>query len=358
MSFKILVGSYTTFITALSFTLSSPGSGTLSFLNKSPAGTNPSWIASNPTNSSIVYASQENYNGQLLSFILNPSTGALTQRGTISTGGGLPAYFRPLQSGKEIVAANYNSGTVADIYLGTDESVFPTSYSSLLTLQGSGPNTARQASPHPHEVLEYVTGQQLLVPDLGSDKVWRLIKGTSGTWQVGGFVQQALGSGPRHIAVADGFLYTVHELSNTLTQQTLPPLASAVLPTTIATVSVVPEGADNSTLAAAELLLSPLNAEFPTQYLYATNRFDPNPLGDSIAIFSLNPLKLVKQVYTGLNQIRGAALGGANGEYIVAGGLVGGGVSVFQRINGGADLVKLANINTPDVYNSSSFLFF
>lgn len=70
----------------------------------------------------------------------------------------------------------------------------------------------------------------------------------------------------------------------------------------------------------------------------------------------MNPLKLVKQVYTGLNQLRGAAIGGPNGEYIVAGGLVGGGVSVFQRTKGGADLVKLANL--PSINNSSSFVFF
>ncbi|KAG8863801.1 hypothetical protein FRB96_007638 [Tulasnella sp. 330] len=356
MSFKILVGSYTTFITALSFTISSTGVGQLSVLSKSPAGTNPSWIAANPTNTSIVYAGQENNAGQLLSFVLNPSTGVLTKESSISTGGSDPAYFLPLASGSEIVVPNYGSATVADIRLGKGDLVFPSTYSSLLTLQGSGPITDRQASPHPHEVLEYITGQEILVPDLGSDKVWRLSRTATNAWQVGGFVQQPAGSGPRHIAVAGGYLYTLHEISNTLTQQTLPPLTSGIQPTTVTTVSIIPAGADNSTLAAAELMLSPLNAAFPTRYLYATNRFDPNPLGDSIAIFSLNPLRLVKQVYTGLNQLRGAAIGGPNGEYLVAGGLVGGGVSVFQRTRGGADLVKLANL--PSIHNSSSFVFF
>jgi len=347
MSFKLLVGGYTTFITALSFSTSPTGAGSLTVLGQSPAGSNPSWIAANPTNTSVIYAAQENDAGQVLSFTLNPNTGSLTRTGTVSSGGSGPAYLAALASGEEIVVANYGSGSVSDILLGGDVSQLPSAPKQVLNVTGSG--------SHPHEIVEYLKGEELLVPDLGSDKVWRLTRGMGGAWQFSGSIQQPTGSGPRHIVPLGGDLYTLHETANTLTQQTLPPLGSAIEPTTIATLSILPEGASAS-MAAGELLLSPQNDKFPTQYLYATNRLDTNPEGDTIAIFSLNPLTLVKQFRTGLMQLRGAAIGGPDGAYLVAGGLVGGGVAVFERIDGGADLQVVARL--PTVLNSSAFVFF
>ncbi|KAG8942120.1 hypothetical protein FRC03_003632, partial [Tulasnella sp. 419] len=53
-------------------------------------------------------------------------------------------------------------------------------------------------------------------------------------------------------------------------------------------------------------------------------------------------LQLVAQVRTKLKHIRGAAIGGPNGEYLVAAGKDGGGIVVYRRINGGAGLQELA----------------
>lgn len=142
----------------------------------------------------------------------------------------------------------------------------------------------------------------------------------------------------------------MHELSNTLTQHTIPVLNSGTSSQLVATLSVIPPGASSSTFAAAELLLSPKNCMYPTQYLYATNRGDTDANGDTVAIFSLNPLRLVGHVRTGLKQIRGAAIGGPNGEYLVVGGQSSGGVVLYQRTSGGASLTELArysNVNQP-----------
>ena len=43
-------------------------------------------------------------------------------------------------------------------------------------------------------------GAEILVPDLGSDKVWRLVK-EAGAWVIKSFIQQPIGSGPRHIVL-------------------------------------------------------------------------------------------------------------------------------------------------------------
>ncbi|KAF9504050.1 hypothetical protein BS47DRAFT_719333, partial [Hydnum rufescens UP504] len=104
--------------------------------------------------------------------------------------------------------------------LGEDQAYF-VSTGNLVTFNGSGPNRARQASSHPHEAVQY--GDEVFIPDLGADKVWRLQK-DDGKWTVKGFIQQPLGSGPRHIVPLKGKLYTIHEMGNTVTEQVIPPL--------------------------------------------------------------------------------------------------------------------------------------
>lgn len=51
------------------------------------------------------------------------------------------------------------------------------------------------------------------MPDLGSDKIWRLgrVNGKKvGHWQINGYIQQPVGSGPRHIQVV-GSLYLISQ---------------------------------------------------------------------------------------------------------------------------------------------------
>lgn len=72
----------------------------------------------------------------------------------------------------------------------------------FVQFSGTGPDEQRQESSHPHEV--YLHGDELLIPDLGADKVWRLTKGASG-WEVKGAIVYPAGSGPRHILVHGRF---------------------------------------------------------------------------------------------------------------------------------------------------------
>ena len=107
MSFKFLVGSYGSFITALSFVLAPGGqSGTLSYITQTSGPYNPSWIAFHPTNSSVLYVNSENSYGTLNSYVLNPSTGSLTSKGSVYSGGASPAHFAPLSNGNEVYVTN------------------------------------------------------------------------------------------------------------------------------------------------------------------------------------------------------------------------------------------------------------
>jgi len=210
------------------------------------------------------------------------------------------------------------------------------SYGNIIQFEGSGPVLFRQRSSHPHQAYQY--GDEILVPDLGSDKVWRLgrVAGTSvGQWQVNGYIQQPAGSGPRHIQTIENTLYTLHELANIVTQQIIPPEPGNDFPVVIGNVSTlptdVPAGAAGGT------------GNF-TQYLYASNRnVSPNitqldPRGDTIAVFATSPqLRVVNQVHTGLQQIRGMMLSD-DCKFIAAAGLTGGGLAVFEVTEGGANL--------------------
>jgi 6-phosphogluconolactonase (cycloisomerase 2 family) len=162
-----------------------------------------------------------------------------------------------------------------------------------------------------------------------------------------GFFNETKGSGPRRAITEGNTLWVLHELDNTLTERNLPIDGRVTIPT-ISTVVTIPAGRDSASESgayhAAELLRPKPNTAFPTEYLYVSNRAikTPDPLGDTIAIFSTKPLKKVGEIHTGLDQIRGMEFGGENDKYLIAGGNGGGGVVVYERVDGGKDLKLLA----------------
>jgi hypothetical protein len=95
-------------------------------------------------------------------------------------------------------------------------------------------------------------------------------------------------------------------------------------------------------MLAAEILIAESNNEYPVPYVYVSNRNDPRPDGDTIAIFSTSPFELVAEIPTGLNHLRGMKFGGENNKWLIAGGANGGGVKVFERTNGGRGLKEVA----------------
>lgn len=146
----------------------------------------------------------------------------------------------------------------------------------------------------------------------------------------------------------DDVLYTILELTSEITAHRFPPLpASPTLITTASTMSKFPGNIEELGMLAAEIILPKPNASYPSPYLYASNRNDPSPEGDVIAIFSVaDPEKLerVAEVRSGLKHLRGMQFGGPDDKYLIAGGARGGGVKVFERVDGGKGLKELASI--------------
>ncbi|CAL1710954.1 unnamed protein product [Somion occarium] len=332
VNFTILAGGYTSFIAAYLF---NSDTSSLTYLNQSPTGANPSWITSHPTNKSILYAVNENAQGALQSFTIG-SQGILSGPiGQASSGGDSPAFAGPLSTG-QIAIMNYNSGNGLIIPTTTD----PLHFASANLIQFPA------AVSHPHMALQH--GSEVLIPDLGADKVWRLVEdGSPGNWRIQGFITQPQGSGPRHIATRGNTLYTLHELSSTLTQQAIPPAPNGTS-TIVANFSIIPPNPPpQAEWHAGEILLTEASPKFRQPFIYVSNRNTGpvvDPQGDAIAIFEIEPkLKFVKHVYTGLDQIRGMEFGGPENEFLIASGVAGdAGVIMLRRINGGADLEIIA----------------
>lgn len=140
----------------------------------------------------------------------------------------------------------------------------------------------------------------------------------------------------------------MHELTNELSAHRLPPAPEE--PTHLATrstlLSTPPEARSN--MFAAEILLPTPNASFSTPYIYVSNRNDPSPGDDTIAVFSTadaeDGLQLVGEVRSGLKHLRGMHFGGPDDRWLIAGGVLGGGVKVFERVDDGQDLKEVASL--------------
>jgi 6-phosphogluconolactonase (cycloisomerase 2 family) len=79
----------------------------------------------------------------------------------------------------------------------------------------AGRNPARQESSHAHQAILHPTSGELLVPDLGADKVCRFKKTDTGKWQSksgsgsGMDIQYEAGGGPRHVAFYSIYIPTL-----------------------------------------------------------------------------------------------------------------------------------------------------
>ncbi|XP_006461477.1 hypothetical protein AGABI2DRAFT_192976 [Agaricus bisporus var. bisporus H97] len=336
--YQILVSSFTEEIYTLLF---DDSKGTLGLVSKVQVGHHPSWITFHPKDRSVVFAGLEQSDGKVAELKFDQH-GKGEVVGKVESGGRDPCSL--LATKDELLVANYSSGVIRIIAL-ADSTPYLTSSSRTIQFSGSGPNKERQEGSHPHQVVIIDDREELLVPDLGADRVLRFKKGTDGDWNPCGHIQYELGGGPRHIAYCNGELFTLLELSSKVARHSFSPnLGSPEFITSTATMSSpLPQPND---MLAAEILVPQPNSSFPTPYIYLSNRNDPSPAGDIISIFDFtsdpNKLQLIAEVRSGLKHVRAISFGGPDDKYLLAGGVSGGGVKVFERIDGGKGLKEVA----------------
>ncbi|KAF9061833.1 putative isomerase YbhE [Rhodocollybia butyracea] len=361
MNLTILAGGYDTFIATYLF---NSVAGTLDLASTFPTGPNISWISPHPTNASILYAVNEiSPIGALQSFTTTPE-GVLTgPHDTISSEGDRPAFTAALSTG-QVGVVNYNSGTGRIIPTDSTFLFFDNDASPLITFPPPVNNLS-----HPHMVVEFEG--EVIIPDLGGDKLWRLTHSADagpGDWDITGLIPQPLFSGPRHMRIFDDRIFVLHQLSNTLTVQPIPAPPNGTS-TIIDSESILPHGLpEGAEMCASEILISTPTSKFPTPYIYASNRNQgvQDPRGDAIAIFEHvnqgrpdEELRLVTEVFTGLNQIRGMEIGlVSNGgdEFLIAAGVAGeAGTVVYRRVEGGRNLEEV--VRNLDIPTRSTFIW-
>ncbi|UQU63696.1 lactonase family protein [Couchioplanes caeruleus] len=175
----------------------------------------PSFLARHPT-LPVLYAVNELTAGTVSAFAVADDA-SLTPLAVQPTGGSAPCHLAVSRDGRHLLVANYVSGDVSVFPLDADG--VPGERSDLLGLDGKGPVTDRQEGPHAHMVAPDPNGSDVLISDLGSDRVWRArLDPVSGRLTlVGPAVVAEPGTGPRHLLrTSDGALVLVGELTGDL----------------------------------------------------------------------------------------------------------------------------------------------
>ncbi len=243
---------------------------------------NPSFVAISPSEQ-FVYAVQEDAanngkGGEITAFSFNKQTGILTYINQQPSGGDHPCYVSVDKTGNWLLAGNYSSGSLAVLPVQANGSLGAAT--TIIQHKGSGPDKARQISPHVHCTLFSADNRFVFVPDLGIDKVmiyaFDEVTGKL-TPAKPAFAQSNAGAGPRHLCFhpSNNYAYLTEELSGTVLAFKY---KNGKLKTT-QRISNMPAG-DNSLAGSADIHVSP-----DGKFLYASNRATVN----NIAIFSISP---------------------------------------------------------------------
>jgi 6-phosphogluconolactonase (cycloisomerase 2 family) len=193
-----------------------PASGALTRRGVVARTPSPSFLGRHPE-LPVLYAVNELDAGAVSAFAVAPD-GSLTELATQETGGRHPCHLAVTADGRFLLAANYTSGSVSVHPLAADGA--PGERTDLLTLAGHGPVADRQEGPHAHMVLPEPTGPDVLISDLGADRVWRArLDPLSGRLAPPApAIETAPGTGPRHLRrTGDGTILVSGELAGNLT---------------------------------------------------------------------------------------------------------------------------------------------
>ncbi len=290
------------------------------------ASENPAFLAFHPSGRflyavNVVAGFRGGDTGAVSAFAVDPSSGRLTLLNQQPSNGAGPCHLAVDGTGRHLVVANYDSGTAAVMPVGEDGRIEPSSFVSRYA--GSGPNKARQAGPHAHQVLMDPAGRYLLCADLGADRIHvERFDRESGRLEPNEPDGVALepGSGPRHLAWHPNgrVLYAICEMGSTLTASRWDADRGVLSP--FQTVSTLPEGFTGRNLA-AEIAVAP-----DGRFVYASNRGH-----DSIAVFAADAsgkLSPVGRVPTRGRTPRSFAID-RTGRWLIAANQSSGSIAIF-----------------------------
>jgi 6-phosphogluconolactonase len=260
-----------------------PSSGALALVHTMPGVANPSFLALDP-HRRYLYAVNEELEaggqpgGAVSAFAIDQTTGALTYLNRQPSHGTDPCHLSVDQAGTFVFVANYTSGSIAVLPIGTEGQLGPAT--DVHQHVGSSVNPRRQEGPHAHSINLDRANRYALVCDLGLDKVlvYRLDldKGklipNEPAW-----TSVAPGAGPRHLDFhpSRAYVYVINEIGSTLTAFAYDETRGTLQE--IHTLSTLPEGF-TGTSHTADVHVHPSG-----KFVYGSNRGH-----DSIAIFAVD----------------------------------------------------------------------
>jgi 6-phosphogluconolactonase len=259
-----------------------PASGKLSHLHSIPE-VDPSFLAFAPDRRFLFAVSELRLmdgaeSGHVVSYAIDQDTGNLAQLSRQPTGGGEPCHLTTDPSGKHLLVANHEDGSVAVFPIDADGKLGPASHKEQH--EGSGPGPTQQG-PHAHFVTFDPTRQRIMVNDKGIDKImiYRLDAET-GTLSPNDppFATLHAGAAPRHLAFHPNgrYAYVNGEADLTITAFAYDGATGAL--TELHYLSTLPEGTTGERLSTAQILVEPSG-----RFVYVSNRGH-----DSIAIFAID----------------------------------------------------------------------
>lgn len=216
--------------------------------------------------------------GGVAAFEIGPDGRSLRHLNAQPIGGGRACHVAVDPTARCLYCAQYGDGAIAAFPLAEDGSIEPRSTSIEHT--GSGPDPARQESPHPHSVNPAPKNNYLLVPDLGTDKI--VIYRTEpaiGSVEAHGHGNAPPGGGPRHMTYSSSgeYAYVVNEMGLSVTVFKFDSAAGKLEP--IQTITTIPEELRVPKSNCSEIRMHPSG-----RFLYAGNR-----VHDSITAFQVDP---------------------------------------------------------------------
>jgi len=216
-TFKKSVGIYT-------FELD-PATGGLDLVSKTSGIKNPSFLAIDPKQK-FLYSVNEiadfegKLSGGVSAFSIDTETGELNFLNVKPSFGMHPCHLCVDKTSKNVLVANYSSGSVAVLPIKKDGSLDDPI--DFIQHHGFSVNKQRQEGPHAHSVTLDKENRYAFVADLGVDKIF-IYKFDSNKGKLipndEPWVQVKPGAGPRHFTFSpdEKFAFLINELNSTIT---------------------------------------------------------------------------------------------------------------------------------------------
>lgn len=260
--------------------------GELTYLSTGVGPRNPSYLATDPTNSNVYAVQETEVDDSPAVHALSLTNYNLTPINEQPAHGGLPCHIIVDATGKYVLSANYETGSIAVYPIRKDGGL--DAATTIIQHEGPVTNQKPPLGPHAHAVVLNAANDRLFVPDLGFDRVLMYFfdsRSGSLTPSDPPFVQLHVGAGPRHFIFdpQEKYAFALGETDGTISvfsyrNGMLNPLQ---------TISALPETKIPSNSAAEIAITS------DGRFVYASNRGH-----DSIACFRFSDGELFATGHT------------------------------------------------------------